>query len=46
MNMSVKSITSNQLHWFGNKQAPLELWLENNIVWNKYIPDFIEPTTL
>ena len=42
----LKDVTSNQLHGFWNKQAPLELWLENNIVWNNYILDSIEPATL
>jgi hypothetical protein len=43
---ALKDVTSNQLYWFWNKQAPLEDWLENNIVWNKYIPDTIEPEAL
>ncbi len=42
----LKEVTSNRLHWFWNKQAPLEWWLENNIVWNNYIPDSLEPPVL
>ena len=42
----LKEVTSNRLHWFWNKQAPLEWWLENNIVWNNFIPDSLEPPVL
>ena len=43
---ALKDVTSNQLHGFWNKQAPLEWWLENSIIWNNYIPDSIEFATL
>lgn len=43
---ALKDITSNQLHWFWNKKAPLEEWLENSIIRNNYIPDSIETETL